>query len=145
MATQAERLEALETEIGGIKAMLEKVMPYLEGAANGEPVKVTVEGMELLIGRVDDLEKLLKDGETLDELRDLVAKAAPLSDFETLTEKVDQLAKDADAREDFSLMGEDGEPITAELAEGPDLRGDLLKAFRQIEIIAGHINVKLPA
>ena len=74
-----------------------------------------------------------------------VAKAAPLSDFETLTEKVVQLAKDADARDDFSLMGEDGQPITAELVEGPDLRGDLLKAFRQIETIAGHINVKLPA
>lgn len=71
MATQAERLEALETEIGGIKAMLEKVMPYLEGAANGEPVKVTVDGQ--------------------------------------------------------------------------DLRGDVLKAFRQIEAIANHINVRLPA
>lgn len=144
MATQAERLEALETEIGGIKAMLEKVMPYLEGAANGEPVKVTVEGMELLIGRVDDLEKLLKDGETLDELRELVAKAAPLSDFEAVSEKLDQFAKDWDNRHD-ALKGEDGELITGELAEGYDARADLLKAFRQIEAISNHINVKLPA
>lgn len=122
MATQGERLDALEKENGELKATV---------AALAE--------------KLSDVEKLLKDGETLDELRDLVAKAAPLSDFETLTEKVDQLAKDADAREDFSLMGEDGEPITAKLVEGPDLRGDLLKVFRQIETIAGHINVKLPA
>jgi len=33
----------------------------------------------------------------------------------------------------------------AELAEGYDPRGELLKAFRQIEAIANHINVKLPA
>lgn len=72
MATAAERLDALETEIGGLKAMLEKVMPYLEGAANGDPVKV--------------------------------------------------------------------EPV-----DGYDPRGELLKAFRQIEAIANHINVKLPA
>jgi|JI10StandDraft_1071094.scaffolds.fasta_scaffold63686_4 soluble cytochrome b562 len=137
MATQAERLEALETEIGGIKAMLEKVMPYLEGAANGEPVKVTVEGMDLLISRVDDLEKLLKDGETMDELRSLVAKAAPLSDFETLTERVDKLEVDE--------MPGSGELIAAELVEGYDPRGEVLKAFRQIEAIANHINVKLPA
>lgn len=122
MATQADRLEALEKENGELKASVATLMEKLS-----------------------DVERILKDGETLEELRDLVAKAAPLSDFETLTEKVDQLAKDADAREDFSLMGEDGEPITAELVEGPDLRGDLLKAFRQIETIAGHINVKLPA
>lgn len=122
MATQAERLEALEKENGELKASAATIMEKLA-----------------------DVESILKDGETLEELRELVGKAAPLSDFETLTEKVDQLAKDADAREDFSLMGEDGEPITAELVEGRDLRGDLLKAFRQIETIAGHINVKLPA
>lgn len=129
MATQAERLEALEKDNGILSAALEALTSTVSGLAE----------------RLADVERILKDGETLDQLRELVAKAAPLSDFETLTEKVDQLAKDADAREDFSLMGEDGEPITAELVEGPDLRGDLLKAFRQIETIAGHINVKLPA
>lgn len=129
MATQAERLDALEKENEERKLAIGMI----------------VDELAKWVQRLADVEKLLKDGETLDELRDLVAKAAPLSDFETLTEKVDQLAKDADAREDFSLMGEDGQPITAELVEGPDLRGDLLKAFRQIETIAGHINVKLPA
>lgn len=129
MATQAERLDALEKDNGILSAALEALTSTVSGLAE----------------RLADVERILKDGETLEELRELVAKAAPLSDFEALTEKVDQLAKDADAREDFSLMGEDGQPITAELVEGPDLRGDLLKAFRQIETIAGHINVKLPA
>lgn len=129
MATQAERLEALE------KAVLEDAKSIAELKAS----------VATLTEKLSDVERILKDGETLEELRGLVAKAAPLSDFEALTEKVDQLAKDADAREDFSLMGEDGEPITAELVEGPDIRGDLLKAFRQIETIANHINVKLPS
>ena len=129
MATQAERLEALEKDNGILSAAVEALTSTVSGLAE----------------RLSDVERVLKDGETLEELRELVAKAAPLSDFETLTEKVVQLAKDADARDDFSLMGEDGQPITAELVEGPDLRGDLLKAFRQIETIAGHINVKLPA
>lgn len=115
MATQAERLEALTSTVSG------------------------------LAERISDMERLIKDGETLDELRSLVAKAAPLSDFEDLTEKVDQLAKNADAREDFSLMGDDGQPITAELVEGYDPRGEVLKAFRQIEAIANHLNFRLPA
>jgi hypothetical protein len=36
----------------------------------------------------------------------------------------------------------DGEPIKV---EGFDTRAELLKAFRQIEAIANHINVRLPA
>lgn len=39
----------------------------------------------------------------------------------------------------------DGDFVAAELVEGYDARGEVLKAFRQIEAIANHINVKLPA
>lgn len=95
MATQAERLEALEKE-------------------NGE-LKISV-------------------GVLTDELAKAVEK---LSDFETLTERVEKLELDG--------MPGGGELIAAELVEGYDPRGDLLKALRQIEAIANHINVRLPA
>ncbi len=114
MATQAERLEALEKDNAELK----------------EALKETRE-------RLSDVERLLKDGETLDELRSLVAKAAPLSDFEKLTERVAKLELDG--------MSGGGELIAAELVEGYDPRGEVLKAFRQIEAIANHINVALPA
>lgn len=121
MATQAERLEALEKDNGILSAAVEALTSTVSGLAE----------------RLSDVERLLKDGETLDELRSLVAKAAPLSDFETLTERVEKLELDG--------VPGGGELIAAELVEGYDPRGEVLKAFRQIEAIANHINVRLPA
>lgn len=88
--------------------------------------------------RVSDVEKLLQDGETLDEIRELLAKAAPLSDFETVSQKVDGLVAAINSPE-F------GGGAPAPVAAGDlYLRGELLKAFRQIEAIAAHANIRLP-
>lgn len=108
MATQGERLEALEKGNSELKAALAEM------------------------------------GATLDELRELVGKAAPLSDFETLSEKV---AKHEATLAEGTAQLMDGEAIAGELVkvEGFNSRDELLKAFRQIEAIASHINVRLPA
>ena len=117
MATQGERLEALEKENGELKG-----------------------AVAALTEKLSDVERILKDGETLEELRELVAKAAPLSDFEKLSETV---AKHEATLAEGSAALMDGELITME-GTG-DLREEVLKAFRQIEAVANHINVKLPA
>lgn len=126
MATQGERVEALEKEIAELK---------------GELGKLKEEHIKALV-RLSDVERILKDGETLEELRELVAKAAPLSDFETLSETV---AKHEATLAEGTAALMDGELIAGELMEGYDPRDEVLKAFRQIEAIANHINVKLPA
>lgn len=99
MATQGERLEALEKENGELKA--------------------TVAG---LTDRLSDVERILKDFEKLSET---VAKHEA-----TLAEGTAQLM--------------DGEHPARGIV-GDDVRGELLKAFRQIEAIANHINVRLPS
>lgn len=117
MATQGARLEALEKENGELKA--------------------TVAG---LTDRLSDVERILKDGEALEELRELVGKAAPLSDFKTLSETV---AKHEATLAEGTARLMDGEHPARGIV-GDDLRGEVLKAFRQIEAIANHINVRLP-
>lgn len=112
MATQAERLDALENDNGILSAALEALTGTVSGLAS----------------RLEDLERIIKDGEALDELKASLA---------ALAEHVEQL--------DLAGTPASGDLITAELVEGYDARTEMLKAFRQIEAISNHINVKLPA
>lgn len=125
MATQGERVEALEKENGELKEEL--------GKLKEEHLKA--------LDRLSDVEGILKDGETLEELRGLVAKAAPLADFETLSETVAK--HEATLAEGTAQLMDGEQPARGVVSD--DVRGEVLKAFRQIEAIANHINVKLPA
>jgi hypothetical protein len=113
MATQGQRIDALESKIDDLA--------------------------KTVGGRLDDIERVLKDGEALDEL-----KAAIL----LLTERANKAGELADRvaklEELATAPAVDDELITIE-SDGLDLRGDVLKAFRQIEVVANHINVRLPA
>lgn len=104
MATQGERLDALEKENeelkGAVAALTEKVEKLSQFARAAD--------------------------ESLKELEEVTAGHG-----RTLAEGTAHLM--------------DGELIAGELVEGCDPRGEVLKAFRQIEAIANHINVKLPA
>lgn len=127
----------------------------------GEPIAID---LSVVLARLDALETLVKN--RLEEVEALLAKAAPLSDFEELTETVQGQAKSVadrvreaglildhdDPLDDFAKrfasleVAVASDPIMADLvSDGTDLRGDLLKAFRQIESIALAINVRLPA
>lgn len=103
MATQAERIDALEMTGGEMQAELKSAM------------------------------------EQIAEVRELVSKAAPLSDFEALVEVVN--AHTSTLAEGTLELLDGGAPAAAV----GDPRDELLKAFRQIETIANHLNIRLPA
>ncbi len=103
MSTQSERIEALEK--------------LAEEQANQ---------IKALADRAADLERIIRDGEALEELG---------SRIDTLTKAL--------AEDTARLL--DGELATAEIVEGFDPRSDLLKAFRQLEAVANHLNFRLPS
>lgn len=113
MATQAERIDALEKENGELKASIAALVERFSGAL-----------------------EFNYHGEAKEGLAELMGLVAPSSSLDDLTERVAKLEVDA--------MPANAEMAAAELVEGYDPRADLIKAFRQIEVIANHINVRLP-
>lgn len=90
--------------------------------------------------RIEALEKAGNDFRTaIDEINELLAKAAPLSDFNKLTAIVEAHGEILGLSPEVGFAGE---PIKT---AGFDAQGELLKAFRQIEAISNHLNIRLPA
>lgn len=97
-----------------------------------------------LAKRFDDYVK--KTDAELKELRDNVDALDERDGFTALQEDVEALKKDGEAMAKLRESLEGAEPVEllADLEPGASRR-DILKAFRQLEAMANHLNFRLPS